>query len=157
MIPRNFECGRDKCKKMHIGNSYDEITCTDLYENGWKEESVKTVETGTLKIKDTYEGEQVLDSAQGEKYLGDIVSSDGKNYKNILSRKNRGTVIITELNSMLTEMMLGRQNFKIGVLLRSAMLVSSLLFNCEAWYGITKKEVNLLESVDENFMRKMLD
>ena len=89
--------------------------------------------------------------------MGDIVSSDGKNYKNILSRKNRGTVIITELNSMLTEMMLGRQNFKIGVLLRSAMLVSSLLFNCEAWYGITKKEVNLLESVDENFMRKMLD
>ena len=52
--------------------------------------------------------------------------------------------------------MAGRQHFELATLLRSSCLVSSLIFNCEAWYALTLKQIKVLEKVDENLMRKVL-
>ena len=53
-------------------------------------------------------------------------------------------------------MMAGNDHFEMGTLLRNSCLVSSMIFNCEAWYGVTLKQINLLEKEDENLMRKVL-
>ena len=39
--------------------------------------------------------------------------------------------------------------YQVGVILRNSLLVSSLLSNSEAWYNITKAEIELLESVEK--------
>ena len=36
------------------------------------------------------------------------------------------------------------------------LLVSSLMCNSEAWYNVTNKEIELLESVDTKFLRTLL-
>ena len=37
-----------------------------------------SVETGLTHSEDTYQGKEVLETALGEKYLGDTISQDGK-------------------------------------------------------------------------------
>ena len=44
---------------------------------------------------------------------------------------------------------------EIGLKLRQAMLMNSLLFNSEAWHDITEKEIKLLEVVDEHLLRSL--
>ena len=74
------------------------------------------VETGITKLEDTYEGETVIESSLGEIYLGDIISEDGKNDKNITSRRNKGTGIVNDLYALLVEIMAGNTNFEIATL-----------------------------------------
>ena len=124
--------------------------------DGWREKNVTCVETGITKLEDSYEGDTLLETSLGERYLGDIISQDGKNDKNITQRRNRGFGIVTDINALLVEIMAGRQHFELATLLRSSCLVSSLIFNCEAWYALTLKQIKVLEKVDENLIRKVL-
>ena len=154
---KKLQCGIDKCKKMHIGQTHEKVTCPELSINGWSEKVVRHIETGQIEITDIFEGTTGLKISQQEKYLGDIISEDGKNTKNVKARKNKGLGLVTEISAMLVEAMLGKEHFEIAMLVRNAILVSSLIFNCEAWYGLNKKEVDTLEKIDEQLLRKVLD
>ena len=154
---KKLQCGIEKCKKMHIGRTHEKLTCPELSIDGWLEKLVKNVETGLPENEDIFEGEAFLEISQQEKYLGDIISDDGGNSKNILSRKNKGIGLVNEISAMLVEAMLGKDHFEIAMLTRNAMLVSSLIFNCETWYGLKKKEIEALEKIDEQLLRKILD
>ena len=50
----------------------------------------------SLKIQDQFVDEDVMEESQEEKYVGDIVSNDEKNMKNINSRVNKGKGIVSE-------------------------------------------------------------
>jgi hypothetical protein len=154
---KKLQCGTEKCKKMHVGHTHEEKTCPELTIDGWKENLVRHVEMGGEEPTDTYEGETHLQTSHQEKYLGDIVSDDGKNVKNLTARKNKGNGLVTEISAMLVEAMLGREHFEIAMIVRNAILISSLIFNCETWYGLTKKQIEMLEKVDEQLLRKILD
>ena len=56
---------------------------------------------------------------------------------------------------MLEEISFGKRYFEIGILLRDSLLISSMLFNSEAWYNVTDTELNLLEKIDLQFLRKL--
>ena len=88
--------------------------------------------------------------------MGDIISTDGKNIKNIKARVNKGKGISRKILSILEGIPFGRLYYQVAVLLRNSLLVSSLLCNSEAWFGLTDKELNLLESVDIAFLRSIL-
>ena len=64
---------------------------------------------------------------------------------------------MNEIHAIIAEMMLGKDHFEVSILLRNTMFISSLLFNSEAWYNLSKKEITLLESVDEHYLRKTLN
>ena len=142
---------------MHIGKTHENLTCPKLSIDGWSEKIVKHVETGNTEIEDVFDGDAFLEISQQERYLGDIISDNGTNNKNILSRKNKGLGLVNEISAMLVEAMLGKDHFEIAMLVRNAILVSSLIFNCEAWYGLKKKEIEVLEKIDEQLLRKILD
>ena len=50
-----------------------------------------------------------------------------------------------EIHALLVEMMAGDEHFVMATLVRNSCLVSSMIFNCEAWYGLTLKQVKILE------------
>ena len=93
----------------------------------------------------------------GEKYLNDIISDDGKNDTNIKSRINKGTGLVNEISALLVEIMAGKEHFELSTFLRNSCLVSSLLFNCESWYDIKKKQIKCREKLDERLMLKFLN
>ena len=113
-------------------------------------------ETGVEEIKDTIEGETDMERKDSEKYLGDIISNDGKNLKNIKARIAKGTGIISKIITILEGIPFGRFYYQVGMILRNSLLVSSLLSNSESWYNVTNSELELLESADIQFLRNLL-
>ena len=111
----------------------------------------------SLSPHNTYEGIKFLESSIAERYLGDIISQDGKNDENITQRRNKGLGIVNDINALLVEIMAGKEHFELATILRNSCLVRSLIFNCEAWYRLTLKQIKLLEKFDENLMRKILE
>ena len=91
-----------------------------------------------------------------DKYLGDIVTADFSNAKNINARCGRGLGINTNIMNILKEVCLGKYYFKVAVLLRESLLFSSMLLNSECWFKITKTEVEQLQSVDHSLLSKVI-
>ena len=98
-----------------------------------------------------------METVDFERYLGDIISSDGKNTKNIDVRKNRGIGVVNQVMDILEEICFGKYHFQVAMILRNSLLISSLLTNAEAWYNLSNAEVTDLEKVDEDLLRKVLE
>ena len=58
---------------------------------------------------------------------------------------------------MLEEISFGPNFFEVAILLRDPLFLSSILLNCEAWYGLTLSDVEQLEIVDQALLKKILD
>ena len=91
-----------------------------------------------------------------ETYLGDLISCDGKNAKNIAQRISKGIGSITQIIHLLEIMSLGEHYMEIALLLRESMLVNGILTNSEIWYGLTNSEINEFEDLDRLFLRRIL-
>ena len=154
---KKLQFGSSKCEKLHIGKTREEYKCQSLFIDSWKETEIENSETGTVTIEDYFDGEDIMEEMEGERYLGDIIANDGRNIKNIQARVNKGTGIVRGILTMLDGIPFGKYHFEAGVILRNSLLVSSMLFNSEAWYNVTKSELELLETVDVMLLRGILN
>ena len=87
---RKLQFGPDKCKKLHIGKTKEKFKCQDLFVGGWKMKNTKNVNTGVEETIETFEESEQIEDVEQEKYLGDIISIDGKYTKTIQNRINKG-------------------------------------------------------------------
>ena len=125
------EDGKSKCHFLHIGRK--NRSCPDLQVHGTKMERVSE-----------------------ETYLGEIISDDGKNTKNIKNRINKGYGIITKIMDMLENIIFGEHFFTTTVLLRESLFLNSILTNSDIWYGLKNSELEELESLDKDLLRQIL-
>ena len=122
--------GKSKCHIIHVGKK--KMDCQVLKVHGCPMEEVKS-----------------------DTYLGDVLSSDGKNTLNIDARVSKGLGVVSQIMDLLRNVSFGNHYFEIAKSLREAMLVNGLLTNSEVWYGLTDKEVTKLEEVDRLFLRQV--
>ena len=80
---KKLQFGAEKCKKLHVGKLCGEFKCQELYIDNWKEVLIKNSDDGKVRIEDCLVGEEVMEEKSEEKYLGDVISNDGSNLKNI--------------------------------------------------------------------------
>ena len=113
--------------------------------------------TGIGNLEDVLVEDHILDKVDTEKYLGDIISVDGKNTKNIAARKAKAVGIVNGINSILQDICFGSFHFEVAVMLRDSLFINSVLVNSECWYGLTENEVTELEKEDEQLLRKVLE
>ena len=125
------ENGKTKCHVMHVGKSNEK--CIELQVHGTSMQQVQ------------------LDT-----YLGDVIASDGSNNKNIEKRASRGNGLISEIMSILESVSLGKHYFKMAILLRNTLFLSSILTNSETWYGLNNDNIEALEKVDKILLRNFL-
>ena len=97
-----------------------------------------------------------IEKVDNEKYVGDIISHNGKHTSNITSRRSKGIGIVNEIINILNSLCLGPHYFHVAMTLRQAMLISVLLFNAETWLRLNKSDITKLEKVDEMLLRKLL-
>ena len=95
--------GKSKCHFIHVGKKGN---CPELKVHGSKMEKVS---------EDTY--------------LGDVISDDGKNMKNIKKRISKGLGIISEIMNILEKVTLGKHYFTTAVLLRESLFLNGILTN----------------------------
>ena len=105
----------------------------------------------TLKVHGT-----VMNEVTEETYLGDIISNDGKNHKNIKHRMSKGIGIITQISNLLDMISFGPYLIEIALLLRDSMLINGILTNVEVWYNLTTNDIKEFENLDKTFLRKVL-
>ena len=153
---KKLQFGASKCKKNHIGKQCEDFKCHPLLIDTWEENEVKNEETGNFQVEDVCIGEEVMEEKHEEKYLGDVISKDGRNLKNIQARINKGKGIVKKILNILEGIPFGKMYFQVAVLLRNSLLVSSLLCNSEAWFNLTDSELNLLETVDLILLRSIM-
>ena len=89
-------------------------------------------------------------------YLGDIISEDGQNTKNIHKRISKDLGIISSIPNLLDKICLGTFYFKVAVLLWESMFINGILTNVEIWHNVKKSEINELEELDRYLYRKIL-
>ena len=127
---------------MHIEKSKDDYKCQQSLVENWSEKEIEDCETAKIRIEDYLDREEIMEEKDDEKYLGDVISKDGRNIKNIKARVNKGTGIVKKILTILDGIPLGKYNFEAAVILRNSLLVvGSMLCIGEAWYNPTKREV----------------
>ena len=77
-----------------------------------------------------------MESVGSDTYLGDIIASNGSSTENIKARISRGNGAISKIRNILDSVSLGEHYFKIALLLRESLLLSSMLSSSESWYGL---------------------
>ena len=69
------------------------------------------------------------------KYLGNFVSSSGGVHDTVEDRRSKGWGKVAAIEGILSAVDLGDHRVEVGLLLRKAILVNSLLFTAETWSG----------------------
>ena len=123
--------GKTKCHKLHIGKK--DNMCPELKVHG----------TTMVQVTE-------------DTYLGDIISSDGKNKKNIQNRIAKGTGIISQIMTILERVTLGEHYFATALLLRESLFLNSILTNADIWYAIQKEDLDQLEELDISLLRQIM-
>ena len=123
--------GKSKCHFLHIGKTSK--TCPEHQVHGTKMQKVSE-----------------------ETYLGDIISEDGKNTKNLKQKISKGLGIISQIMNILENVTLGEHFFTTAVLLRESMFLNGILTNVEVLYGLKKSEIEQFEELDKNLLRQIL-
>ena len=95
--------------------------------------------------KEEYHGETGIIESEDEKYIGDIISKNAKNAKNISAQKCKSIGISRKIMSSLQDIYFGKFNFEVAILMRNSLMISSLLTNSEAWYNLTEADLRNLE------------
>ena len=129
---KKLEFGPSKCYNLHIGKN--KHFCQDL------------------KVH-----KDVMNKKQFETYLGDVVSNDATNDLNVEKRRNNGIGAVSQIMSTVSQVMLGHYHFEVALIMHDAILISKMIYSSEIWYNITKQQYSKLETIDEMFMRKLLD
>ena len=152
----NLQFGSDKCEKMHVGKKHVKSICPKLSVDSWKE-IVQANDKGNKILKDISIGKEEMKEVQTKKYLGDIISSDGRNRKNIKDRTNKSMGNINKIVTSLKERPYGRHYYKALRLMRESILLGGMLTNGESWINLTKQDLDDLEKPDITLLRKVLD
>ena len=101
----------------------------------WGQQKCQVMQVGKkVKLPETWQlGEKVIKNTTVYKYLGDEITSDGKNDKNIISRENKLNAIIRQINtSASSDVMRGIQTHVI-LKLYDVRIIPCLLNNAESW------------------------
>ena len=154
---KRLEFGTSKCVKLHVGKTCYDTICQDLFVDGWKVETKADAETGNCVRTEQFGGQERMAVKTEQTYLGDVISADGSHTKNVLARKNKGVGVINQISQILESIVFGKYYFEVALILRSSLLLSSLLLNSEAWVNISDKDIRSLEQTDEYLLAKILD
>ena len=86
---KRLQFGANKCHVMHIGKNIENHKKMEFYVDEWKMKETENKTTHTLDKIEVFNGEEEISEAINEKYLGQIISSDGTNVKNVQNRANK--------------------------------------------------------------------
>ena len=131
---------------MHFGRKTD--FCPSLSVDSWSD---------CPDEEDRFLGQTLISDSVEEKYLGDIISADGSNKKNIENRRAKAYGIVKSIMTMLEEIPFGPNYFEMAKLFRNSLFLSSTLLNCEVWYGLTLKDIEIFENLDMILLKKIFE
>ena len=102
--------------------------------------------------EDLFVGEQIMEEKQQKIYFQDVIATDERNLKIFSKGQQKEKELLIEYIQNWKKFLYEEDIFEIGILSKDSLLVSSTLYNAEAW---TKNELELLESIGRMFLLKL--
>lgn len=97
-----------------------------------------------------------INQTQEYKYLGEIITSDGKINETILQRKNSITGITAELNAITDQLRNSQIHIDAVLQYHNHIIIPRLLLNCETWINLTKQNSTELEKIQNSSLKRLL-
>ena len=107
--------GHNKCHQIHCGK--------------------KITACPALKVHD-----KPMHKSDEETYLGDQVSAAANNVKTLSRRRAKGYGIISDIMYVIEAITNGKKKTKVGLELRQAWFLNSVLLNMETWHNLQEKD-----------------
>jgi hypothetical protein len=123
----------------------------------WKIDSSEEYDTGRKILNDVIDDDYKIEQSDEESYLGDLITCNGKNGKNMAERKSKGIGIVDNICSILKDVFFGPYFFQTALVLRESLLLNSILLNSESWYNLTTADIKELEHIDNVLHRRILE
>ena len=101
-------------------------------------------------------GEQTIEETDSYKYLGDLITNDGKNIRNLDLRKNKIAAATTTINAIAETDVLRRIETRVLIELHEKIIIPILLNNAESW-NLNKGERDILEKIEIQAIKHMFD
>ena len=154
---KKLQFGTNKCVKIHVGHSYFKSICSEQKVDSWKQSVVTDPVTARTYQTEEFTGQDTMEDKTEQLYLGDIIEHKGKQDLNIKRRKNKGIGITNQIMAILKTTVFGKYFFEVAMVLRSSLLLNSILLNSEAWGYLTHKNIRSLEQIDEDLLSRILE
>ena len=106
--------------------------------------------------KDWELGELTIQETTSYKYLGDLISNDGKNGKNLESRKTKTQTTTVTINSIAASEVLRGIETNVLIELHEKITVMGLLTNAESW-SLNRSEKIELERIEIQALKYIFD
>ena len=87
------------------------------------------------------------------KYLGDMIHKSTKVTANLAARLAKAVASFSVIRAILEDIPLGTYRTQVGLELRMALFVNSVLFNCETWHSLTESDLKNLKLIDHQLLR----
>ena len=101
-------------------------------------------------------GEEKITKCSSYKYLGDIITKDGKNKENIADRKRKSVGNTISINTIATNEILNGIETPVLIELHEKITIPSLLNNAEAW-DLTISDNRDLEKIEISSLKHLFD
>ena len=126
----------------------------------WGQSKCKIMRIGHHRKNDNKEewklGKMTIEETDQYRYLGDIITADGKNKVNIETRKNKTIATTIQINSIASTEVLKQIESMVLLELHDKITIPGLLANSESWI-LNKGETNELEKIELQALRNLFD
>ena len=102
-------------------------------------------------MSEEYIGKVAIDNEESLLYLGDVLSNDGSNTKNILHKRNKSIGTQKLIPKLIKH--LGPYSFKAAVIYIKSLLRTSILYGAETMSNLTEKELPAIELIEESVLQ----
>ena len=122
----------------------------------WGQEKCQVMQVGKkVNVPDKWPlGEKEILNTNSYKYLGDIITNDGKNDKNILARENKMNALIRQINTTASSDVMRGIQTRVILRLYETNIIPCLLNNAESW-TLTKKDEKQLDLIGIRAIKRL--
>ena len=115
----------------------------------WGKEKCKVLEYGTHREnkREWSLGEKIIENCQSYKYLGEVITRDGKNEENLAARLSKVKSSVRAINTCCKKEVMKKIEINVLITLHESVTLPALLYNAETWpLNITiKKHIDKME------------
>ena len=125
---KNLRLSKEKCSAIHVGKYRENCN--------------------VLKTHD-----KKMHQVDSTKYIGDIIHKRCKVTTNIAERHMKAVTSFAVIPAILQDIPLGSYRTEIGLELRQAIFLNSVLYNCETWHGLKTTDIADIKLIDNQLLR----
>ena len=103
-------------------------------------------------MSEVYDGKKVMEEVKEIKYLGVIISQDGKNMPDIIQKRNKAFGTHRLIMNLVKG--LGTSTFECGFIYLRSILRGSILYGTEVMFNLREQEKRTIERIEEEQMRQ---